>query len=190
MILRWLRCTAVLGLAAGLSACIVSKELLFNPNDAVTPFSAGRYEVQTYDFQTWAWGRASLSTLELQGRNYVLTSKNEDDSENQQKFTVYDIGSGFLAAATLNKDDKDRGPEYYYQLLEKDGEEILSYEISCGTLVGSRLPDAYRPIVEGRKDSPEDTTYCRFSNREKLAGALLHFVRIMRPRVRYRLVKG
>jgi hypothetical protein len=190
----WFRSLLVLGAAVSLSACIVSKQLLFNPSDALTSISPGQFEVQNYDFKLGAWEakRKELVTLKLQGRTYVLTSKIEESTDDVREFTLFDIGGGFFVAATLLKEgnDKERGAEYYYELLEINGTEILKYGVYCETLVKTRLPSVYRPVVEGSKDAPEAVRYCKFSNRETLVAALLVYARYMQPIVRYRSVKG
>ena len=190
----WFRSLLVLEAEVSLSVCIVSKQLLFNPSDALTSISPGQFEVQNYDFKLGAWEakKKELVTLKLQGRTYVLTSKIEGSTDDVREFSLFDIGGGFFVAATLLKEsnDEERGAEYYYELLEINGTEILKYGVYCEALAKSRLPSMYRPVVEGSKGAPEALRYCKFANRETLVGALLVYARYMQPIVRYRPVKG
>ena len=190
---HWLRVLAVLSLAAGLSACVVSKDALFDPKDAVTPISPGRFEVEDYDFKTDSWGaKKKAATLELRDRRYVLVSKQDNAADEIQEFNLFDIGGGFLVAAMFMEKgyEEERGPEYYYELLQKNGDEILNYSVRCENLVHIRLPVADRPTVEGAKDADETNRYCKFSSRDKLIAALLAYAKVMLPTVRYKPVKG
>jgi len=87
----------VLGSVA-LSACLQSRQPLFDEAKAVTPASAGRYEEQENKYGNWA--KKQAGTLTLENRSY---SWKIDDEQGMMLFTLYPSVSDFYCAPRRHK---------------------------------------------------------------------------------------
>jgi hypothetical protein len=158
-------------LALALSACLNSKQPLFDQAKAVTPVPPARYEELENQYGNWA--KKLAGTLTLQGQTYGWQP---DDEEGQTRFTLYDIGGGFYVAAAR---PDNPGPEdpYTYALIEASQDGYSVYLPGCAEVVRMRQPKEDLPAVED--------DHCFYADRETLVRALRRYAAVMLPAKRY-----
>ena len=162
-------------LALVLSACLDSRQPLFDQAKAVTPAPPGRYE--ELDNQYGSWTKKLAGTLTLQGQSYGWQP---DDEAGPTRFTLYDIGGGFYVAATRPENPAPEDP-YTYALIEASQDGYSVYLPGCAEVMRMRQPKEDLPAVQD--------DHCFYADREALVRALKRYAAVMQPSKRYVPVK-
>jgi hypothetical protein len=166
---RFLALLALVSIA--LSACLQSRQPLFDEAKAVTPAPAGRYEQQENKYGNWA--KKQTGTLTLENRSY---SWKVDDEQGTTFFTLHDIGGGFYVAAARKKNPSPKDP-YTYALFETSKDGFLAYMPTCSDMMQMRHPKEDLPVVDGSD--------CFYTDREALVRSLKRYASVMLPASRY-----
>jgi hypothetical protein len=180
--LALLRVFMLVVLAMVITGCVVSEQPLFPAESAVTALAAGRFEEQdnrgAAEHKVGPWQKAGTGSLTLSDKTYTTKLDPKDNTPNPQgsTFTLFDIGGGFFAAAGQSTKPSER-IRYAYELLQKDGNIVLSYGVICGGIKALQLPETSNPRVEG--------DLCNFTGREALIAALQAYARSNVPKTRY-----
>ena len=158
-------------ISVALSACLQSRQPLFDEAKAVTPAPAGRYEEQENKYGNWA--KKQAGTLTLESRSY---SWKADGDQGAMFFTLHDIGGGFYVAAARDKNPTPKDP-YTYALFEASKDGFLAYMPTCADMMRMRHPKEVLPAVDGSD--------CFYADREALVRSLKRYASVMLPASRY-----
>lgn len=174
------RTIAVLA-ALALSACYVSKEPLITPATADYPIADGAYlAAPPPDKGKYA---GAGRTMHRDGAYYTYTA--DDDAEKSPPFLVKRVApkSKFFVAQMNDKSDPKKTSEYYYELLEFDGKNVVQYQGTCTP----KTDWTTRKLL----DRVEDTSSprCIVSDFAKLATVLQEAAKRDAPEAKFTLAK-
>jgi hypothetical protein len=170
-----LRSAVVISLTILSSSCVISKQSLFDPQQAATPVAGGNFaEEYNKDGQ---WVRNATVKLVQNGRAYRLESE-KDGKTYKYDLAFYDVGSGFYVGVTAGDPSPvPKNRSFIYVLLDKRNEGFVYYEPVCSDFQFVRLPRELWPLIDGGN--------CVYDNREKLVQALLAYASVSEPNRRY-----
>jgi hypothetical protein len=169
-----LRGAVVISLTILSSSCVVSKQSLFDPQQAATPVAGGNFaEEYNKDGQ---WVRNATVKLVQDGRAYRFESE-KDGKTYKYNLAFYDIGSSFYVGVTAGDLSPIPNKQIIYVMFEKRNEGFVYYEPVCSDFQFVRLPRELWPLIDGGN--------CVYDNREKLVQALLAYANVSEPNRRY-----
>jgi uncharacterized membrane protein len=152
----WRRFLAVILLPMLLSGCFASKEAVFDPAEAVTPFAASKYKVERY--AEGQWKSEGIWPFTLDKNSYVL----EDPTNGRITFRLFELDSDTYIV------EESGNNRWLYGLMRVNNGSMFLYVFHCYDYKGADVANKYPPI----ETSEGYISECFFASNEQLFDAI------------------
>ncbi|MGJ4953290.1 DUF1036 domain-containing protein [Bradyrhizobium sp. HKCCYLS20291] len=141
---------------------------MFDPKEAVAPFSGGRYKVEQYRESRWI----SVEDWELKPSDdgYILI----DQKLEQSPVWLFELSSDTFII------DVSRGGDHQYGIARVEAGAIVVSGVDCSTYLGSDTAKKYAPV----RDVGGYVSRCYFDDNQKLFGAIGESTKLAQPILR------